>query len=360
MSQDHHSTKPKKWEQIKEKERYQIEGLLKAGHTARKIAGALGRDRRTIEREIQRGSVVQRRVNSYASRNPAVKDYWDETVYAADVGQRRSEENAANKGRGLKIGHDHALARHLEERIGKEGFSPDAAIGEIKAKGIVFRVSLCTKTVYNMIDRGDFLNLSNKDLPVKRSRGKRKYRKVRKVALNNLKGRSIEERPATADSRQERGHWEMDLVVGSGKACLLVMTERNSRKELIAKIPDKRQQSVRERLDKLERKHKSKFRERFKSITMDNGSEFLDSKSLEASCLQPGEKRVSCYYAHPYSAWERGSNENANKLIRRFIPKGTDIGLLTDRDIKRIEQWMNNYPRRMFQYRTANDMYNAA
>ena len=214
--------------------------------------------------------------------------------------------------------------------------------------------------MYNMIDRGDFLNLSNKDLPVKRSSGKRKYRKVRKVALNNLKGRSIEERPATANSREESGHWEMDLVVGSGKACLLVMTERVSRKELIAKLPDKRQQSVQEVLDKLERKHKGKFSKRFKSITMDNGSEFLDSNSLEASCMNPGEKRVSCYYAHPYSAWERGSNESANKLIRRFIPKGTDIGILTERDIRRIEQWINNYPRRIFQYRTANEMYKAA
>jgi IS30 family transposase len=147
---------------------------------------------------------------------------------------------------------------------------------------------LCTKTVYNMIDRGDFFNITNKDLPVKRDGKKRKYKKTRKVALNNLKGRSIEERPAAIENREESGHWEMDLVVGSGKACLPVMTERKHREELIFKLPDKKQASVNAALDRLERKHKGRFRDRFKSFTMDNGSEFLDSARLEASCLKPG------------------------------------------------------------------------
>lgn len=360
MGQDNHTTGRKGWKHLSEKERYKIEALLNAGCKPGEIARMLGRHRRTIEREINRGTFMKRRENPYASRNPAVKDFLDEAVYAADVGQRKAEENAANKGRGLKIGHDHKLARYLEKRIGKDKFSPDAAIGEIKAKGLIFKVTLCTKTVYNMIDRGDFLNLTNKDLPVKRNGKRRKYRNVRKVALNNLKGRSIEERPAVVNNREELGHWEMDLVVGSGKACLLVMTERASRRELICKLPDKRQQSVKDALDRLERKHKNQFSSRFKSFTMDNGSEFLDFRSLEASCLRPGESRTICYYAHPYSAWERGSNENANKLIRRFIPKGTDIGKLTARDIRRIEQWMNNYPRRMFGYKTANDICRAA
>jgi transposase, IS30 family len=89
---------------------------------------------------------------------------------------------------------------------------------------------------------------------------------------------------------------------------------------------------------------------------MDNGCEFLDSRNLENSCLNPEKKRTTCYYAHPYSAWERGSNEVANKLIRRFVPKGSDIDSLTDADIRRIEYWINNYPRRMFVYKTANDI----
>lgn len=276
--------------------------------------------------------------------------------YYADAGQRIHMERAANKGRPLKIGHDHKLAEHIERKIREEKYAPDAVIGEIKATGLSFEVSKCTKTLYNYVDKELFLSITNKDLPVKKHGKKRKYSKVRKVALNNLRGRSIGERPEHVEMREEAGHWEMDCVVGKGKACLLVMTERKSRNELIFKLKGRKQEYVKEVLDRLEKKHKSKFKEKFKSITMDNGSEFLDFTGLEESNIKLGERRTICYYAHPYSAWERGSNEVSNKLIRRFVPKGTNIDSFTKKDIKRIEHWMNNYPRRMFGYRSAKDM----
>jgi len=215
-----------------------------------------------------------------------------------------------------------------------------------------FAVSLCTKTVYNMIDRGDFLNLTNKNLPVQRNRKKRSYKPVRKVALNNIRGRSIEERPLEVENRTEYGHWEMDCVVGKGKACLLVLTERKHREELIIKLPSKTQACVIAALNMLEKRYKREFAKTFKSITMDNGSEFLDTQGLETSILKPGTKRTTCYYAHPYSAWERGSNENQNKLIRRFIPKGANIDAFSKKDILRIQNWMNNYPRRILNFKT--------
>ncbi len=210
--------------------------------------------------------------------------------------------------------------------------------------------------MYNYIDSHVFLNITNKDLPVKKDRKKRKHRITRAVALNNLKGRSIEERPQSIESREEQGHWEMDCVVGKGKACLLVMTERAKRQELIFKMKAKKQENVKEVIDRLERKYKNQFRDMFKTITMDNGCEFLDQEALETSFLKPGEKRTTCYYAHPYSAWERGSNEVANKLIRRFVPKGTNINKLTKSEIRRIEHWINNYPRKMFGYKSANEV----
>ena len=207
-----------------------------------------------------------------------------------------------------------------------------------------------------MIDAGIFLNLTNKDLPVKKDGEKRKYRQVRKVALNNTKGRSIEERPPEIENREEYGHWEMDCVIGSGKACLLVLTERKSRQELLFKLAAKTQKYVIDTIDQLERKYKTAFNHKFKSFTMDNGGEFLDMASLERSCIKPNKKRTTCYYAHPYSAYERGSNENQNKLIRRFVPKNSNIDKLTKRDIRRIENWMNNYPRRIFAYKSANQI----
>jgi len=351
MEQNKDNIKARKWQQITERVRYQIEALFSQGLTPERIGMALEpvRDRRTIERELAKGMVIQR--NS---------GWIDKSVYLADAAQRVTDERAANKGRGLKIGHDHKLAKYLEQKIGEEKWSPDAAIGAIKEQGLKFDVSLCTKTVYNMIGRGDFLNITNKDLPVKKDGKKRSYNKVRKVALNNTRGRSIEERPLEVNHRQEFGHWEVDCLVGSSKVSLLVLTERVSRKELIFKLAQKTQENVIAAIDGLEQHFeqlgKGSFKKHFKSFTMDNGGEFLDMHSLERSCFNPSEQRTTCYYAHPYSSWERGSNENANKLIRRFIPKGSDIAGYSDEDIKRIQNWMNNYPRRIFGYKTANQI----
>jgi len=345
MGQEKNSTKKGSWKQLSEEERYKIEALLKAKISPKEIAVQLMRDKRTIEREIARGSVIQRDW-----------EWRDRVVYLADVGQRIHDEKASNKGRGLKIGNDHELAKHIEDKIKNDKYSPDAVIGEIRSKGLKFKTSICTKTVYNYIDKEIFLGITNKDLPVKRKRKKRKYHKTRKVALNNRNGRSIDERPENANNREEIGHWEMDCVVGSKKECLLVLTERKTREEKLFKLKAKTQDNVIEAINKLERRHKGKFSESFKTITMDNGCEFLDMERLEASSLSIDRQRTTAYYAHPYSAWERGSNENANKLIRRFIPKGVDIGKYTNAEIKRIEHWMNNYLRRMFGYKSANDM----
>ena len=345
MGQKNPITPKQKWKQLSEGERYKIEALSHQGESPAEIGKQLTRDRRTIEREIKRGLTLQRD-----------SELREKHIYLADVGQRKRAEKASNKGRGLKIGNDHALASYLEQKIGKEKWSPDATVGSIKEQGLQFKISLCTKTVYNMIDRGDFLYITNKDLPVKKEDKKRNYNKVRSVALKNVKGTSIEKRPPEVEERQEQGHWEMDCVVGKrGTAtALLVMTERVSRKELIFKLPSKTQANVISVINALEQKHKDNFQHIFKSITMDNGSEFLDMQALEQSCIKADKKRTTCYYAHPFSSWERGSNENANKLIRRFIPKGSDIGQYSDDDIMRIQHWMNNYPRRLLGYKTAN------
>jgi IS30 family transposase len=89
----------------------------------------------------------------------------------------------------------------------------------------------------------------------------------------------------------------------------------------------------------------------FKTITADNGSEFLDSEAIKEAA-----KCGEVYYAHPYSSWERGSNANGNRILRRFVPKGTDIGKLTERELQRIEDWVNNYPRKFLGYKTAAQM----
>jgi IS30 family transposase len=95
------------------------------------------------------------------------------------------------------------------------------------------------------------------------------------------------------------------------------------------------------------------FSEIFKTITCDNGCENLDFEGIENS-VRNKEKRTKVYYAHPYCAWERGTNENINKTIRRFIPKGVDISMFSDKEIKQIQHWINNYPRRVLDGLSAN------
>ena len=339
--------KSRKNKHLNERERYKIEILLKEKMKPRDIAKRLGRTTRTIERERKRGTIIL--LNS---------DLTYREEYCADVAQRDYLDLSKNKGPGLKIGKDHELAKHIEKKIVEDKYSPDAVIGEIRQKKKKFATTICTKTLYNYIDQGVFANITNKNLPVKKNRKKGEYNKVR-ISHNNLKGTSIEERPEYIETRKEYGHWEMDCVVGKRKGsgnALLVLTERKYREQIIIKMSNQKQNSVIKALDKLEKQYKKRFKGKFKTITVDNGVEFLDYKSMERSIKNIDEERTKIYYCHPYSSWERGSNENANRLIRRFIPKGADIERFTNKMIKFIEDWINNYPRRIFDYKSSNAM----
>ena len=103
----------------------------------------------------------------------------------------------------------------------------------------------------------------------------------------------------------------------------------------------------------LERKYGKRFYSKFKTITFDNGVEFMDYCGMEKSCLRK-KKRTNIYYAHPYSSGERGTNENNNRMIRRWIPKGVSMENISPSYIKQIENWLNNYPRNMFGYKSSN------
>jgi IS30 family transposase len=354
MDQEKHNTEKRKWKQISEKERYQIEILYDQGRTPSQIGEALNpkRDRRTIERELKLGLVEQKRVNpSFNKYEPL---YIIEATYKADTAQMRHNERALNKGRNLKIGNDLKLAAYIEGKIKDDKWSPDVIIGRIKAEGLEFKTSICTKTVYNYIDKGIFREVTNKDLWVKKDGVKKRgYKRVRKVALNNRTGKSIEERPEEAAKRSEHGHWEIDLVVGkkSTKPAILTLVDRKSRKSLYVLVRNKTQKEVIKAVKRARKRVGGDFTNVFKTITADNGSEFLDSEAIKKAA-----KCEEVYYAHPYSSWERGSNENGNKILRRFIPKGTNIGKLTEKELQRIEDWVNNYPRKIHGYKTANEM----
>ena len=343
MSQLNYSTKNRKSKHLNYEERIKIEALSKTGMKSEKIAKEIGCSGRTVRRELAKG--MTELLNT---------DLTTRKEYSADIGQQKHDYAATGKGPMLKIGNDYDLVKEIERLIIEEKMSPYAAAESIKNSGN-FKTTISYKTIYNYIDQGLFPNLSNKHLPVKKEAKKRNYDKVR-TATNNQKGKSISQRNKEIESRKEYGHWEMDTVVGKKgtNAVLLVLTERKTRQEIIRKMKNKSQYCVVKELDKLERKMGAKnFKEKFKTITCDNGCENLDFEGIERSVLTK-KNRTTVYYAHPYSAWERGSNENANKLIRRFIPKGSDIGEFSHERIEMIEHWINNYPRRLFNGLSSN------
>ena len=329
-------------------DRLKIEKGLKEGLKPLAIAARLHVHNTTIYREIKRGTYTH--LNS---------DLTTEERYSPEIAAQRYRDNLAAKGGSLKIGNDRELAEFIERKIVEEGYSPAAVVGEIKKSGLSFRTEICEKTIYNYIDKGVFLRLTRKDLP-ERGKRKRKYDKVeRKKAARAPKGESIEERPKEINERATFGHWEGDCVCGKKrtKEALFVLSERLTRQEIIIKMPDQTAASVVRALDKLERRYGKRFAKVFKSITFDNGSEFADCEGMERSVLKAGQKRTRIYYCHPYSAYERGTNENINKMIRRFLPKGTDFRKITAAYIRRVENWINNYPREILGFQSAADLF---
>jgi IS30 family transposase len=279
-------------------------------------------------------------------------------VYSSDRGQDVHDLNATARGPSLKLGRNYQLAEFIRCRIVEHRDSPDVVTSRIRQTGMAGAV--CTRTLYRYIDQGVIPGVSNESLWEKRKRGRHSNHRTRRVIKRLARGASIEQRPTGAQTREEFGHWEMDLVVGPARgssAALLTLVERKHRHILIRKLPDKSQTSVLKAFRGIERQYGPKrFRHIFKSITADNGSEFLDFEGLEASALS-SQPRTRVFYAHAYASWERGSNENANRMIRRFVAKGCNMARLTEQSVAAIESWINNYPRRILAFSTPNSLF---
>lgn len=323
-------------------ERIRMETLLKYKVPIAQIARELGCCRQTIYNEMKRGR--------FTYINPEHGYYREEPRYSADKGQQIHDKACRNRGRDLKIGSDLAYANFLEEKMLRNKYSPAAALAAARAAG--FAMTLCVRTVYNYIDQGVFYAMTNNDLWEKPRRRKKRQRPEQRVAHPKLP--SIEQRPRHIRDREDLGHWEMDLVVGKQKtaAALLVLTERITREVIIRKIQDKTSASVVAAIDELERKTPN-FREKFQSITTDNGSEFLDYEGLRRS-IYYGE-RCEIWYCHSFASWEKGTIERNNRIIRRFFPKGTDFTKVTKKRIAEVQDWMNDYPRKILDWMTPRE-----
>lgn len=326
----------KHYEIFDRRKRDKLEALYNAGVPVKTIAEYLGYTFQSIYRELKRGFYMHRNTD------------WTETrKYSADKAQLSADINATAKGAPIKLGNDKAFAIFVEDMILK-GYSPGAILLYIKENGLKFKTKVCRVTLYSYIDKGVFFKISNKNLLYKGER-KRKARQKEAKKLPKLE-HSIEKRPAEIAERNTFGHWEMDSVIGKNKKgeTALVMTERLTRMEIIMKSPDKTAASTVKMLNKLERRIGSAtFRKVFRTITCDNGTEFSDTKGIEYSPYTR-KKRTSVYYCHPYCSSERGSNENQNSFIRRFMPKGIPISRYSNDYIQYVQDFINGYPRGIF------------
>ena len=313
---------------LTERERWYVEKQLKLKVSVAEIARALNCTRKTVYNEIKRGTVLQ---------TDGTKDFYAYDYYA---GQRVHDERKKRKGAKRKLSRDDPWLKSVANWILKERYSPQAARYRCGRK-------LCVTSVYNYVHAGLVPGVTINSLPYARPK---KKKRINHGKRKFDKGPSIELRPEEAGDRNVFGHWEMDTVYSSRDDlhCLLVLTERKTREEIIVRMKDRTARSAVRAVDALERRIGAPaFRRKFKTITCDNGMEFSAWKLIERSCLTK-RARTETYFCHPYSSWERGSNENANKMIRRWIPKGDDVGLWSAKEIQRIQDWINDYPRPMF------------
>jgi len=298
-------------------DRRNIERWLQEGCSNREIARRLSKAPQTIHNEVKRGKVRQQ-----------VRKGKFEIVYSADKAQQDYE--AKRKRSVRKV----TLTKELKECIChymKQNYSPEMMV---RAKRIPVPIS----TIYYWIHHGH-LGVSRLDMLYPK-----KVTASKKTASPNFKaaGKSIEERPEYINKRLENGHYEIDTVIltRAKNQCLLTLTDRKSRYEIIRLIPDKSASSVNVALREVLSQYD------IKSITADNGSEFARLSEV----FNP--KQI--YYAHPYSSWERGTNENHNRLIRRWLPKGSKH--TTKKQVAFIENWMNHYPKRLLNYKSPRDV----
>lgn len=337
----------KKYTHITEYERIQIEALITAGQSIKEIAEQLNKNYSTIWRELQRGKYIHR--NS---------DWTEEERYSSNIAQNRCEKNKKEHGKGLKIGKDYEFVDYIERKILVEKKSLQAALFDIKRENLSFNTNVCLTTLYNYVKSGIFYNISMADLPMPRKKKRKKCnrKKQKKASV----GTSIEQRPEMINNREELGHWEMDSVVGpqgKSKKTFLVLTERKSLKEIIEPLKDHSSNEVVRALDRLEREMGEKaFRDTFRSITVDNGTEFSDFARIERS-RRNKKKRTKVYYCHAYRSCERARNENQNRFVRRFYPKGVNFDHITRKKAKELETWINDYARSLFDGKIADEMY---
>ncbi len=322
----------KTYKRITLNERIIIETLLHEKKSKSYISNHLNRSRSTVYNELKKWLIKP--TDSYS----AELAHW----YATTTNSNKRTQDKINTYKSLKIYVYRGLLN---------GYSPDQISGSIKLlypNDAVMSISY--EAIYQHIYRHRQSTLGKKLIKLlpyhhHKRRENRKFGKDRIRIKNQV---SIEQRPKHIQLREEVGHWEGDLIIGVGqKSAIATNVERKTRYTFIMKIDNRKSKTVTKAFANTLNTLPENIR---KSMTYDNGMEMANHQWLS------DKTGIDIYFAHPYSSWERGTNENTNGLIRRFFPKGTDFNSITLKQIKEAQYKLNNRPRKVLGYKTPNQM----
>ena len=330
----------KKGQHLQREERGAIQHLKCQGYTNRAIAREIGCSPSTVANELRRGTPPRK---SNKGRKPGYSARHGEAVYKANRKHSRKHHRIC------RCAH---FLRWVVKQFKEHKWSLDACCGYAKLHHL-FEPSqmVCSRTLYNMVWNGH-LSIQPMELPEALKRKAKKHR----VRENKKRyGTSISSRPEIASLRLEEGHWEGDTVVGkrAGKESVVFsLLEKKTETYLAFRIPGKTSEAVMHLMNTLHDEYGEHFSQVFKTITVDNGSEFADFAQVE----NWGSK---VFFAHPYTSWERPQNERHNGLFRAFVPKGASIEGFTDEDILAAADELNGRPRKKLGYCTPEELFEA-
>lgn len=306
--------------QLVHEQRYQIYALMKADHTQTEIAEILGVHKSTISRELR--------------RNCGLRGYRPKQAHGLAMDRQANRATA----------HLSDSTWPLVDSLLREDWSPEQISCWLK---LFKNRSISHEWIYQYIYQDKLYGGTlHQHLRCKKKRRKRYGSYDRRGQIINRV--SIDERPAIVDKRRRIGDWELDTVIGKAhQQAIVTITERKTRLSLIRKVKFKTAENVADAIIEL----LGPMKKWVKTLTADNGKEFAFHERI-AKALN-----AKFYFAHPYSSWERGLNENTNGLIRQYLPKKTDFKKVTQKQIDNVMEKLNNRPRKCLGFKTPNQVF---
>lgn len=314
-------------------EREEISRGVASQESIRSIANRLGRAPSTISREIKRNNGDQ----DYRATQ-ADQAAWDR----------------AKRPKRCKLDGNHLLIKAISIKL-KLNWSPQQISGWLKREYPTEEHNQVShETIYRSLyvqSRGVLKKELIQYLRTKRIMRRSKHSSLKGSGLGQItEAVSISERPASVSDRAIPGHWEGDLISGSKNSHIVTLVERHSRYVMLAKISDRKSESV---VTALIKQAKKLPNELYKSLTLDRGTEFANHRRFQV------ETKIDVYFCDPNSPWQRGTNENTNRLLRQYFPKGTDLSIHSQAKLSAVARQLNERPRKTLDYETPAERFNA-